>query len=90
MRQLAEDMIKALGEIVDHCAQPGVGGRTPSDFPLARLDQAGVDRLVGDGRSVEDVYPLTPLHAMHGWDSWDGVMEVTLIPRPASAEAAAR
>ncbi|MGA9312752.1 MAG: amino acid adenylation domain-containing protein, partial [Pseudonocardiaceae bacterium] len=63
VRQLAEDMIKALGEIVDHCAQPGVGGRTPSDFPLARLDQAGVDRLVGDGRSVEDVYPLTPLQA---------------------------
>ncbi|MGH3572964.1 MAG: amino acid adenylation domain-containing protein, partial [Pseudonocardiaceae bacterium] len=63
VRQLAEDMIKALGEIVDHCAQPGVGGRTPSDFPLARLDQAGLDRLVGDGRSVEDVYPLTPLQA---------------------------
>ncbi|MBI0384381.1 hypothetical protein JBE27_51035, partial [Streptomyces albiflaviniger] len=33
----------------------------PSDFPLARLDQAAVDRLVGDGREIEDVYPLTPL-----------------------------
>ena len=27
--------------------RPDAGGRTPSDFPLARLDQAGVDRLVG-------------------------------------------
>ncbi|MGH3753655.1 MAG: amino acid adenylation domain-containing protein, partial [Pseudonocardiaceae bacterium] len=61
IRALAEEMIQALGEIVEHCAQPGAGGRTPSDFPLAQLDQAGVDRLAGDGRSVEDIHPLTPL-----------------------------
>ncbi|HKN51653.1 MAG TPA: amino acid adenylation domain-containing protein, partial [Amycolatopsis sp.] len=51
----------ALREIIAHCAAHG--GRTPSDFPLARLDQAGVDRLAGDGRDVEDIYPLTPLQA---------------------------
>ncbi|WP_240940804.1 non-ribosomal peptide synthetase, partial [Planosporangium flavigriseum] len=60
---LAEQMLTALREIIEHCAQPGAGGRTPSDFPLARLDQAGVDRLVGDGHAVEDVYPLTPTQA---------------------------
>jgi len=60
---LAEDMIQALREIVAHCAEPGAGGRTPSDFPLARLDQDAVDALVGDGRGVEDVYPLTPMQA---------------------------
>ena len=27
------------------------------------MDQATVDRLVGNGRSVEDVYPLTPMQA---------------------------
>ncbi|MEV4396425.1 amino acid adenylation domain-containing protein [Nonomuraea sp. NPDC049607] len=58
---LAERMTAALAEIVEHCAEPGAGGCTPSDFPLARLDQAAVDRVAGDGRSVEDVYPLTPL-----------------------------
>ncbi|MGH3889309.1 MAG: amino acid adenylation domain-containing protein, partial [Pseudonocardiaceae bacterium] len=63
VRRLAEGMTRALREIVEHCAQPGAGGRTPSDFPLAHLDQAGVDRLVGDGRSVEDIHPLTPLQA---------------------------
>ncbi|WP_452603487.1 amino acid adenylation domain-containing protein, partial [Saccharothrix hoggarensis] len=63
VRGLAEAMAEALRGIVAHCAQPGVGGRTPSDFPLAGLDQAGVDRLVGDGRGVEDVYPLTPMQA---------------------------
>ncbi len=63
VRGLAEAMATALREIVTHCGQPGSGGRTPSDFPLARLDQAAVDRLVGDGRDVEDVYPLTPMQA---------------------------
>ncbi|HEY6422703.1 MAG TPA: amino acid adenylation domain-containing protein [Pseudonocardiaceae bacterium] len=58
---LAADLLAVLREIIRHCAQPGSGGRSPSDFPLARLDQAGVDRLVGDGRAVEDIYPLTPL-----------------------------
>ncbi|MER7491263.1 non-ribosomal peptide synthase/polyketide synthase [Streptomyces pharetrae] len=60
---LAEGMLRSLEEIVAHCAAPRAGGRTPSDFPLARLDQAAVDRVVGDGRGVEDVYPLTPMQA---------------------------
>ncbi|MGQ4417921.1 amino acid adenylation domain-containing protein, partial [Streptomyces sp. SAS_269] len=61
VRDLAEGMGRALAAIAAHCARPGAGGRTPSDFPLARLDQAGVDRLAGDGRDVEDLLPLTPL-----------------------------
>ncbi|MFD9739248.1 amino acid adenylation domain-containing protein [Umezawaea sp. NPDC059074] len=61
VRAVAESALRALREIVAHCVSPEAGGRTPSDFPLARLGQAVVDRLVGDGRSVEDVYPLTPL-----------------------------
>ncbi|HKN95691.1 MAG TPA: amino acid adenylation domain-containing protein [Pseudonocardiaceae bacterium] len=61
--RLAERMLAVLDEIVRHCAEPGAGGRTPSDFPLVPLDQATVDRLVGDGRDVEDIYPLTPMQA---------------------------
>ncbi|MGH3711202.1 MAG: condensation domain-containing protein, partial [Pseudonocardiaceae bacterium] len=63
VRRLAHDMQAALLEIVAYCARPGVGGRTPSDFPLARLDQTTVDSLVGTGREVEDIYPLTPMQA---------------------------
>ncbi|PSM45369.1 non-ribosomal peptide synthetase [Streptomyces dioscori] len=59
--ELANGMVAALAAIAEHCARPGAGGRTPSDFPLARLDQAAVDRLVGDARTVEDLLPLTPL-----------------------------
>ncbi len=60
---LAEGMLRTLEEIVTHCSRPDVGGRTPSDFPLARLDQAAVDRVVGDGRAVADLYPVTPMQA---------------------------
>ncbi|ONI76016.1 hypothetical protein ALI144C_35465 [Actinosynnema sp. ALI-1.44] len=63
VRELAEQFATALREIVRHCALPGAGGRTPSDFPLAGLDQSAVDRIAGDGRSVEDIYPLTPMQA---------------------------
>ncbi|MBW5423587.1 amino acid adenylation domain-containing protein, partial [Streptomyces sp. BG9H] len=60
---LADAMLRALGDIVGHCALPDAGGRTPSDFPLARLDQSAVDRIAGDGRDVADIYPLTPMQA---------------------------
>ncbi|WP_244212070.1 non-ribosomal peptide synthetase, partial [Streptomyces angustmyceticus] len=71
---LAEEMTAELREIVRHCAEPGAGGRTPADFPLVRLDQETVDRLVGDGRDVTDVYPLTPTQTglvFHGLDEPD-------------------
>ncbi|MFC5288832.1 non-ribosomal peptide synthase/polyketide synthase [Actinokineospora guangxiensis] len=60
---LAEAVLAALRGIVAHCAEPGAGGRTPSDFPLARLTQSEVDGLVGGAGAVEDVYPLTPMQA---------------------------
>src|SRR5207247_5374162 len=63
VRRLATGTIQALREIVAHCARPDAGGRTPSDFPLAHLDQRQVDAIAGDGRDVEDIYPLTPLQA---------------------------
>ncbi|MBW5425846.1 non-ribosomal peptide synthetase, partial [Streptomyces sp. BG9H] len=72
--RLADELTGELRAIIRHCAEPGVGGRTPSDFPLAPLDQAGVDRLVGEGTEasgVVDIYPLTPTQTgmvMHGLD----------------------
>src|SRR5262249_49946033 len=67
----------ALNEIVEHCARPGAGGRTPSDFPLAALNQRQVDRIVGDGKNIEDVYPLTPLQA--------GMLFHSLVDSPTEA-----
>ncbi|WP_330277065.1 amino acid adenylation domain-containing protein [Lentzea sp. NBC_00516] len=58
--RLANDFVAELAAAVAHCLAPGNGGRTPSDFPLAELDQSTVDEIVGVRRDVEDVYPLTP------------------------------
>ncbi|MFC0530978.1 amino acid adenylation domain-containing protein, partial [Phytohabitans kaempferiae] len=63
VQRLADGMTGALREVVAHCRTAGAVGYTPSDFPYAGLDQAAVDRVVGDGRGVEDVYRLTPMQA---------------------------
>ncbi|HEV3457894.1 MAG TPA: amino acid adenylation domain-containing protein, partial [Thermoanaerobaculia bacterium] len=42
----------------------GECGYTPSDFPLARLAQPDVDRLLGGRAGIADLYPVSPLQ--HG------------------------
>jgi amino acid adenylation domain-containing protein/non-ribosomal peptide synthase protein (TIGR01720 family) len=63
VERLAAALVDALEQLARHCAEPGAGGATPSDFPLTALDQSTVDKLVGDGRAVEDVYRLTPMQS---------------------------
>ncbi len=58
---LAGRFLDALRSIVEHCTAPGVEGFTPSDFPLARIDQADLERLLAGAGRVEDVYPATPM-----------------------------
>ncbi len=41
--RLAERYIEILTELIEHCSAPGTGGYTPSDFPLAGLDQEALD-----------------------------------------------
>ena len=40
----------ALLSIIEHCRSEEAGGRTPSDFPLASIDQDALDQL---GRLIE-------------------------------------
>ncbi|HEX2092660.1 MAG TPA: non-ribosomal peptide synthase/polyketide synthase, partial [Longimicrobiaceae bacterium] len=61
VRRIADAFLAGLRALVAHCASPDAGGYTPSDFPLAGLDQAGLNRLLGRERGIEDVYPLTPM-----------------------------
>jgi hypothetical protein len=44
---MAGAFMAALRELIEHCCSAGVGGATPSDFPLAGLDQATLDRFIG-------------------------------------------
>ncbi|MFE0178384.1 amino acid adenylation domain-containing protein [Streptomyces sp. NPDC059002] len=51
-----------LAGLAAHTADPGAGGRTPSDFPLLGvLTQAGVDELEAAVPALEDIWPLSPL-----------------------------
>ncbi|HEU0076801.1 MAG TPA: amino acid adenylation domain-containing protein, partial [Longimicrobiaceae bacterium] len=59
--RVLEDVAAELRALLAHCTRPDAGGYTPSDFPLAGLGQAELDEMLGSGRGVEDVYPLTPM-----------------------------
>ena len=45
VRELARGWFAALEALVRHAAQPGAGGRSPSDLPLVALSQAEIERL---------------------------------------------
>ncbi len=53
-----------LRELIAHCRNRvalGLRSFTPSDFPLARLEQGELDRLLAIVPEMEDLYPLSPL-----------------------------
>ena len=62
--QLADAFACSLREIIVHCQSPESGRRTPSDFPLARLDQGALDQLAARSRNLEDIYPLSPIQTL--------------------------
>jgi amino acid adenylation domain-containing protein len=68
----AETILRQLRE---HVSADDIGACTPSDFPLAGLDQAALDRLFGTGRQVEDAYPASP---QQEWMLW----RLKTSPRP--------
>jgi hypothetical protein len=50
--------------VIEHCTEPGVSGYTPSDFPLARIEQDALDLFVARHPDLEDVYPLSPMQRL--------------------------
>ncbi|MFY2561712.1 amino acid adenylation domain-containing protein [Corallococcus terminator] len=58
---LAQRFLGALRELIAARESADVHRYTPTDFPLARLEQAELDRLLPSGTAVEDLYPLSPL-----------------------------
>jgi amino acid adenylation domain-containing protein/non-ribosomal peptide synthase protein (TIGR01720 family) len=71
--ELARCVDQELRALIAHCLEAETGGCTPSDFPLARLSQLQLDRLLASlpspggaagipaHRWVEDLYPASPL-----------------------------
>ncbi|MEA5616258.1 amino acid adenylation domain-containing protein [Cronbergia sp. UHCC 0137] len=50
-----------LLEILNHCTEIAVGGYTPSDFPLVKIQQSKLDIIQNQYPQLEDIYPLSPL-----------------------------
>ena len=61
LQALAEGYLARLRELIELCSAIGAGGYTPSDFPLAHIDQVTLDRYLAGQTEIEDVYPATPL-----------------------------
>ncbi|WP_433736335.1 non-ribosomal peptide synthetase [Pseudomonas putida] len=59
--ELADAYVCELQSLIEHCLRDDAGGLTPSDFPLAKLNQAQLDALPVSAAVIEDVYPLTPM-----------------------------
>lgn len=64
-RQTIEKLIKRhkqiLENIIEFCLADENGGFTPSDFPLANLDQQSLDTIVKQYPDIEDLYPLSAM-----------------------------
>ncbi|OAE15932.1 hypothetical protein A2T76_14750 [Pseudomonas brenneri] len=61
IERLADDYILELTALIEHCCQPDNQGTTPSDFPLAGLNQRQLDALTVKAAEIEDIYPLSPM-----------------------------
>ena len=76
IRGLAEELLKQLTRVIEHCANSANRGYTPSDFPLAGLTQQQVDVLFAGQSGIEAVYPLSPVqegmlfHSLYEPGSW--------------------
>ncbi len=84
IQRLADDYAHELHALITHCCAAGHDGVTPSDFPLARLSQAQLDRLPLPAALIEDVYPLSPMqqgmlfHAVYQETSSDYINQMRL------------
>ncbi|WP_193200009.1 non-ribosomal peptide synthetase [Nostoc sp. MG11] len=60
---LAQEFTQALQALIAHCLSPDAGGYTPTDFPLAKLNQQQLDQALQNfpGRNIEDIYPLSSM-----------------------------
>ncbi|VVP65080.1 Linear gramicidin synthase subunit D [Pseudomonas fluorescens] len=61
IQRLADDYARELNALIEHCCTLEAAQATPSDFPLARIDQARLDGLPLVLANLEDLYPLSPM-----------------------------
>ncbi len=82
--RLADAYRDELLALIEHCCAADVEGVTPSDFPLAGLDQRQLDALPLAASEVEDLYPLSPMqqgmlfHSLYQQNSGDYINQMRL------------
>jgi amino acid adenylation domain-containing protein/non-ribosomal peptide synthase protein (TIGR01720 family) len=80
---VAESFIKRLRKLIEHCVLREVREYTPSDFPLARLNERQLAQIQRTAGPIEDLYPLSPMqegmlfHSIYGADS--GIYTTQLV-----------
>jgi amino acid adenylation domain-containing protein/non-ribosomal peptide synthase protein (TIGR01720 family) len=84
---LSDGFVDALRSLITHCTSPEAGGYTPSDVPLAKINQQQLDDLLQKQQQIEDIYPLSPMqqgmlfHALYDQNSAAYVTQTSCILR---------
>ncbi|HSE19642.1 MAG TPA: condensation domain-containing protein, partial [Pyrinomonadaceae bacterium] len=72
---VAENFIRKLRRLIEHCVLREVREYTPSDFPLVNLNERQLAQIQRTSGPLEDLYPLSPMqegmlfHSLYGPDS---------------------
>ncbi len=80
---VAENFIRKLRRLIEHCVLREVREYTPSDFPLVNLNERQLAQLQRTNGQIEDLYPLSPMqegmlfHSLYGSDS--GIYTTQLV-----------
>ncbi|HKV42521.1 MAG TPA: amino acid adenylation domain-containing protein [Blastocatellia bacterium] len=61
IERLADAFTANLRRLADHCLARETRQHTPSDFPLARIEQHTLDRISTNGWRIDDIYPVSPM-----------------------------
>jgi amino acid adenylation domain-containing protein/non-ribosomal peptide synthase protein (TIGR01720 family) len=61
IKALAQQFLQHVRTLMLHCLTTHERQYTPSDFPLAGLQQQDLNRLLVSGSQIEDIYPLSPM-----------------------------
>jgi amino acid adenylation domain-containing protein/non-ribosomal peptide synthase protein (TIGR01720 family) len=61
VEKLAHDFLEELQALIAHCLSTKAGAYTPSDFPLARINQTHLDELLQTRNDVVDLFHLSPM-----------------------------
>jgi amino acid adenylation domain-containing protein/non-ribosomal peptide synthase protein (TIGR01720 family) len=87
IEKLAWEFMAGLTSLIALSAGGEANCYTPSDFPLARLDQLTLDQLAQEYGQLENIYPLSPIqlgmlfHSLHAPASGVYVQQLSLTLR---------